>query len=43
MCDTAVEEDQCALEFVPDWFVIHQQVKIWHDNDDYDDDDIIEW
>ena len=45
MCDKAVEEDPCALEFVPDWFVTHQQVKIWHYNDDYDDDDdeIIEW
>ena len=27
ICDKAVEEDPC----VPDWFVTHQQVKIWHD------------
>ena len=44
MCDKAVEEDPCALEFVPDWFVKLQQVKIWHDDDDYDDgDEIPEW
>ena len=35
ICDKAVAEDSCALEFVPDWFVTHQQVKIWHDDDDY--------
>ena len=29
---------KCVLEFVPDWFVTHQQVKICHDDDDYDDD-----
>ena len=28
------------LEFVPDWFVTHQQLKLWHDNDD---DEITEW
>ena len=35
ICDKAVEEDPCALEFVLDWFVTHQQVKIWHDDDYY--------
>ena len=45
MCDKAVKDDPYSLQFVPDWFVTHQQVKIWHDNDDYDDDDdeIIKW
>ena len=46
MCDKEVEEDPCVLEFVSDWFATHQQVKIWHDDNDYDDDDddeIIEW
>ena len=27
-----------------DWFVTHQQIKIWHDNDDYcNDDGLMEW
>ena len=44
MCDDAVWEDSYSLRFFPDWFVTHQQVKIWHDDDDYDDDDeIINW
>ena len=34
ICNKAVEEGSCALEFVPDWLVTHQQVKIWHDDDD---------
>ena len=42
--DKAVEEGPCSLEFVADWFVTHQPVKIWHDDDYYDDDyEIIEW
>ena len=29
---------------VPDWFVTLQQLKIWHGDDDYcNDDDVIEW
>ena len=43
MCDKAVEEDSCALELVPDWFVTHEQVKIWHDEKYYDDYEIIVW
>ena len=32
------------MRYVPDWFLTHQQIKIWHDNDDYcNDDEIIEW
>ena len=23
------------LKYVPDWFATHQQIKKWHDNDDY--------
>ena len=23
------------LKYVPDWFVTDQQIKIWHDNDSY--------
>ena len=41
MCDKEVEEDPCVLGFVSDWFATHQQVKIWHDDNDYDDDDEI--
>ena len=32
------------MHYVPDWFVTQQQIKIWHDNDDYSDDDrLIKW
>ena len=44
MCEKAVQEDSWLLGYVPDWFVTQQQVKLWHyDNDFYDDDEIIEW
>ena len=46
MCYKAVRDDPYSLKFVSDWFVTHQQVKIWHDDDDYDnndDDETIEW
>ena len=32
-----------ALRFVPDWFVIQQQIELCDDNSFYDDDEIIEW
>ena len=32
------------MQFVPDWFVTEQQIKIWHDSDNWhDDDELIEW
>ena len=32
------------LRYVPDWFVTDRQIKIWHDNDEYcNDDKLIEW
>ena len=35
---------QYLLGQVPDWFVTQQQLKIWHDNDDYcNDDGLIKW
>ena len=44
MCDDAVWEDPYSLRFAPDWFVTQQQLKIWHDDDDYrNDDERIEW
>ena len=33
-----------SLQYVPDWFVTQQQLKIWHDVNEYDhDDEIIKW
>ena len=44
MCDEAVGGDIFSLICVPDWFVTQEQIEIWHDDDDYcDDDEIIEW
>ena len=44
MGDKAVEEDLCLLEYVPDWFVRQEQIDLWHDDDDYYDNDVlIEW
>ena len=44
MCEKAVKKYLWLLKYVPDWFVTHQQIKIWHDNDDYcNDDELIEW
>ena len=35
MCDDAVWGDLFSLPFVPDWFVMQDQIKLWHDYDDY--------
>ena len=43
MCDKAVEKYPWLLEYVSDWFVSQQQLKLWHDSDDYYDDVLIEW
>ena len=44
MCQRAVEKDPYNLKFVLDWFVTQEQVKIWHDEDDYcNDDEVIGW
>ena len=44
ICDKTVKDDLYSLQFVPDWFVTQQQLKIWHDDDDYcNDDELIEW
>ena len=44
ICDKAVKDESSSLLFVPDWFFSQQQIKSWHDGDDfYDDDEIIEW
>ena len=44
MCDKGVWEGVSSLVCVPDWFVTQQQLKIWHDYDEYcNDDEAIEW
>ena len=44
ICNKAVWKGPSSLHYVPDWFVTQQQIKIWHDNDDYSDDDrLIKW
>ena len=44
MCDDAVGSNLHSLQFVPDWFVTEQQIKVWHDSDDWhDNDELIEW
>ena len=44
MCERAVEKYPGTLEFVPDWFVTQQQLKIWGDDDDYfHNNELIKW
>ena len=45
MCEKAFKKYLWLLKYVPDGFVTHQQLKTWHDNNDYcnDDDELIEW
>ena len=44
MSDNVVLKDSYSLQFVPDWLVTWQQMKIWADDDDcYHDDEPIEW
>ena len=44
MCDKAVKEDLCLLEYVPDWFVRQEQIELWgDDDDDCNDDKLTEW
>ena len=35
MCNEAVEVDPSFLQYVPDWFVSQEQLKLWHDSDDW--------
>ena len=44
MCKKAVEKYLLLLKYVPDYFVTHQQIKIWHDSNDYcNDDELTKW
>ena len=39
-----VEEEPSSLQYVPDYFVTQKQQKIWHDEDDYcNDDELNKW
>ena len=40
MCDKAVREDTFSLQYIPDWFVILQEM--WYEVFD-DDDELIKW
>ena len=44
MCDKAVEEYLCLLEYVLDWFVKQQHIDPWYDeNYPYKRSEMIEW
>ena len=44
MCEKALTKYIRLLKDVPDWFVTHQQIKIWHDNDGYwNGGELIKW
>ena len=44
MCNKAVYKYPWLLKYLPDWFVTQQQLKLWHDDDYYcNDDEIIKW
>ena len=44
MCEKVVKKYLWLLKYVPDWFVMHHQIKIWHDDDDYcNDNEVIKW
>ena len=44
MCVKAGEAGLGLLAYVPDWFVTHQQIKVWHDDEEYcDHDEFIKW
>ena len=32
-----------SLTYVPDWFVTQQQVKLWHGDSEYHNDETIKW
>ena len=44
MCNKTVRDDSFSLKFVPDYFATQQQLRIWHDDDDYCNyDEMITW
>ena len=44
LCNDAVKKEPSSLQYFPDWFMAQGQIKIWHNDDDYcNDDEVIEW
>ena len=44
MCERAVKKYSGILNLIPDWFARQQQIKIWHDDYHYyNNDKLIEW
>ena len=44
ICDKAVSHDPSSWQYTPDWFLTQQQLKIWHDDDYYcNDNELIKW
>ena len=43
MCERAVEKKSWLLKYVPDWFVTQQQIKLWHDDAYYYNDNYLIW
>ena len=44
MCIRAVEQSVGLLGYVPDWFVTQGKLKIWHDDNDYcNNNKLLEW
>lgn len=44
VCADAVRDEPFSLQYVPDWFLTQQQIKIWHDDDYYCNyDKFIQW
>ena len=44
LCNEAIQKRPCLLEYVPDWFVTQGQIKFWHDDSYYCNDDyLIKW
>ena len=39
MCTRVLEVCRWSLEYIPDWFVMQQQIKLWCDHDHYFNDD----
>ena len=39
----SVRDHYFSLQYVPDWFVTQEELKLWHDDNDCDDDELIEW
>ena len=44
MCNKGVKKYLWSLTHVPDWFMTQEQVKTWHEEDYYlNDDENVEW